>query len=63
MATTHPQEAVERVQALLSDYALSDYAGFCGLLNDLAHYAASKSWDLVDEAGIAVRIAVRREAA
>lgn len=64
MATT--SQSVERVQSVLDDQYgnnPTDYIAFCALLNDLAHYAAARHWNLVDEASIAVAVAARREAA
>jgi len=56
--------ALQRVQAILDETGEpTDYVALCGLLTDIAHYAASKHWDLAEEAGIAAAIVARREAA
>lgn len=63
MGTIHHQEAVERVQAILDETGHRDYLAYCSLLNDLAHYAASKGWNLALDAKDSVIITTTREAA
>lgn len=63
MATTPNHEAVDRIQAILDETGHRDYVAYCGLLNDLAHFAASKGWNLALDAKDSVIITTTREAA
>ena len=51
MAHTAKQDAVERAQLALDKRGRpTSYEAFCDLMNDLAQYAVSMSWDFIEEA-------------